>query len=263
MAQRIITMKKETEIAVKAAEEAGKILMGHFGRKMKIRNKGSGIRDLVTQVDIESNRKIMSILKKAFPDYGILSEEIPEEKGKCDCRWIIDPLDGTHNFIYDLPLFGVSIALERKGKIVLGVINLPYYRQMYTAEKGRGSFLNGKGIRVSKRGIREAMVTFGTGKREPDRRKAVGIMKGLLAEVSDIRMLGSAVVHYAYLATGKLEVYIDMMNKPWDNAAGFLIVEEAGGKVTDFSGKPWDVNTIPFVVSNNRTHEEILRIINQ
>lgn len=255
-------MKEETRVAVKAAEEAGKTLMRHFGKSLKIRNKGHGIRDLVTQADMESNKKIMSILKKAFPDYGILSEEIPEEKGG-NGRWIIDPLDGTHNFIYGIPLFGVSIALENKGKIVLGVINLPYEKGMFVAERGRGSLLNGKRIHVSDRGLKEAMVVFGAGKREPDKKKTAGIMKGLLLGVSDVRMIGSAVVHYTYLATGRMEAYIDMRNKPWDNAAGLLLVEEAGGKATDFSGKDWDANTTQFVASNGRVHEEILRIINK
>ena len=125
---------EEAKVAVKAAEEAGKILMAHFGRKLSIKHKGP--KDLVTQADMECNRKIISILKKAFPDYGILSEEIPEEKGKCDCRWVIDPLDGTHNFAYGIPLFGTSIGLEKDGKVILGVINLPYDKEMYVAERG-------------------------------------------------------------------------------------------------------------------------------
>lgn len=254
-------MKEETKVAVKAAEEAGKILMGHFGKGLKVRNKGSGIRDLVTQVDMESNKKIMSLLKKAFPDYGILSEELPEEKSDSGFRWIIDPLDGTHNFIYGLPIFGVSIALERDEKVVLGVINLPYEKKMFVAERGKGSFLNGKRIRVSKRGMKEAMVIFG-GKGNNTERTAK-IMSGIRKVVFEVRGLGAATVQHAYVAMGKADIYIDMENKPWDNAAGFLLVEEAGGRVSDFSGKPWDVNTMPFVVSNGRVHEEILRIVNQ
>ena len=253
----------ETRIAVKAAEEAGKIQMGHFGRDLEIRDKGKGgIRDLVTQADLESNQKIISILKAAFPEYGICSEESPEEKSDSGCRWIIDPVDGTHNFAYGIPLFGVSIALERKRKVILGVIYLPYYKEMYVAEKGKGATLNGKSIRVSKRGIREAMVIFGAGKRNNIERTAK-LMSGVRKGVFELRGLGAAVVQHAYVAMGKADIYIDMENKPWDNAAGFLIVEEAGGKVTDFSGKPWDVNTMPFVVSNGRVHEEILRIVNQ
>ncbi len=255
-------MMKETKVAVKVAEEAGKILMSHFGKSLKIRNKGSSRRDLVTQVDMESNKKIISILKKAFPDYGIFSEETPEEKSDSGFRWIIDPLDGTHNFIYGLPLFGVSVALERKGKVVLGVINLPYEKKMFVAERGKGSFMNGKRIRVSKRGIEEAMVVFGAGKKN-DAERTVKIMSGIRKGVFGVRGLGAATVQHAYVAMGKVDIYIDMENKPWDNAAGFLLVEEAGGRVSDFSGKPWDVNTIPFVVSNGRVHEEILRIVNQ
>ena len=147
------------------------------------------------------------------------------------------------------------------GKVVLGVINMPCDKQIFIAERGKGSLLNGKRIRVSNRGIREAMITFGTGKGH-DKRKALGVIKRLLARVSDMRMLGSAVVHHTYIAMGKLEVYIDMKNLPWDNAAGLLLVEEAGGKATDFSGSPWNANTTQFLASNGRVHKEILRIIN-
>jgi myo-inositol-1(or 4)-monophosphatase len=257
-------MMKETKTAIRAAREAGKILMGHFGKSLKIRDKGKrGIMNLVTQADMESNRKIISILKKAFPDYGILSEEIPEEKGKVNCRWIIDPLDGTHNFTYGIPLFGVSIALEREGKVMLGVMGLPIFKQMFLSERGRGAFVNGKRIRVSRRGVKEAIVIFGVDEQNPDKTESIRIMNRLEENVFQTRRLGSAVVQFAYLAMGRADAYIDIGNKPWDNAAGFLTVEEAGGRVSGFSGRGWDINDTRFIASNGVIHEEILRIVKQ
>lgn len=255
-------MLEETKVAVKAAREAGKILMSRFGKRLEFRDKGKGgIRDLVTQADLESNRKIISTLKAEFPDHGILSEELPEEKSSSGFRWVIDPIDGTHNFAYGIPLFGISIALEKDGKVILGVINMPYFKQMYVVERGKGSTLNGKKIHVSDRGIKEAMVVLGADKSKPD--KTVRVIKELMEGVFEVRKFGAAIIHYAYLATGSIESYIDLRNKPWDNAAGFLLVEEAGGKITDFSGNDWDINTIPLIASNGRVHEEILRIVNQ
>lgn len=254
-------MMRETRVAVKAAREAGKILMGHFGSELEVRDKGrDGVRSLVTRADMESNKRIISVLREKFPHYGILSEESPEEKSDSGFRWVIDPLDGTHNFAYGIPIFGVSIALERKGGIVLGVINIPYYKQMFVAERGEGSLLNGERIGVSGRGLREAMVAFGD-RNEPERTGEV--IRRLEERIFETRMFGAAVAQHAYLAMGKTEAYIEIGNMPWDNAAGFLLVEEAGGKVTDFQGNPCDINTTQFVASNGKVHEGILRIINQ
>jgi len=257
-------MMDETKTAVKAAREAGKIQMGHFGGDLEIRDKGkSGIRDLVTQADMESNRKIISTLKAEFPEHGFLSEELPEENKGAEFRWVIDPLDGTHNFAYGIPIFGVSIALERDGKVILGVINMPYFKQMYVAEKGKGSLLNGKKIHVSNRGIKEALTMCGSNEKRKDQTESARIIKKLWEETFRVRTLGAAIFHFAYLASGNVDLYVDMGNKPWDNAAGFLLVEEAGGKVTDFKGRPWDLNGERFIASNGKVHEEILRIVNQ
>lgn len=257
-------MMKETMVAVKAAREAGKILMARFGKRLEIRDKGrDGFRNLVTQADMDSEKRIISILKTEFPGYGILSEESPEEKSDSGFRWIIDPLDGTNNFAYGIPLFGVSIALEREGELALGVINLPYYGHMLVAERGKGALLNGERIGVSGRGLREAMVMFGGDSDNPDKGETAGVMRRLEESVFNVRRLGAAVVHHSYVAAGIADAYVDLGNRPWDNAAGFIIVEEAGGRATDLSGKPWCGNNTRLITSNGKLHEGILRIVNQ
>ncbi len=257
-------MRRETETAVRAAREAGRILLARFGRRLEIRDKGrGGVRSLVTQADMESEQRIISILKSEFPGYGFLSEERPEVESDSGYRWVIDPLDGTHNFAYGIPIFGVSIALEREGRLALGVINLPCYGQLFVAERGKGCLLNGERVRVSGRGLEEAMVIFGGDSGSPDKRETADVMRRLEEGAFEVRRLGAAVVHYAYVASGIADAYVDMGNRPWDNAAGFLLVEEAGGKATDFSGRPWSGGNTQVAASNGKIHEGILRIINQ
>lgn len=255
-------MKEETQIAVKAAKAAGRILLGHFGTILDVERKGP--KELVTQVDLECNRKIISTLRAAYPEHGIYSEETPEDFGDSECRWVIDPVDGTHNFIYGMPLFGVSIALEREGKSILGVMYLPYNNRLLVAEKGRGATLNSRRIHVTvRKSLKNAMIIFGGDVRNPSKRQTAEAARKVEEGVFGIRRFGSAVAHYDYVASGAADAYIQIRNKVWDNAAGFLIVEEAGGKVTDWSGRDWNINTTQFVASNGRIHKELLRLVGE
>jgi len=146
------------ELAITAAKEAGKILLDGFGKIKRVDTKG--IRDLVSNVDIASEKKIIETIKTRYPDHNILCEESDSHITNSDYKWIIDPLDGTHNYIYGLSTYGVSIALEYKGELVLGVIYVPYSNEMFWAERGKGAYLNNERLRVSDRKLDEAMVVF-------------------------------------------------------------------------------------------------------
>lgn len=173
---------------------------------------------------------------------------------------MIDPLDGTHNFVHGLPLFGVSVALERRKQVLVGVIYLPLLNEFYVAERGKGALLNGKKISVSNRGIKEAMVGFGALLRSKSKQK-IEMLKKLAGNVFDIRILGAAVYTSSLIAHGKFDAHIAVTTKPWDIAAGALLIEEAGGRITDLKGNKFNPYIDNFVSSNGKIHDEILRII--
>lgn len=251
---------KDAKISViKAAKEAGKILMENYGKIKFIKTKKQ--KSFVTNVDIESENAIFSIIRKKFPEHDILSEEFGSLNKKSDYRWFIDPLDGTHNYINNIPLFGVSIAMAYKDKMQIGVINLPYFKELYVAEKGKGAFLNGKKIRVSaKKELKNSFffIEFVL-RRNPE--KKIELFNKIKDIAYDIRVLGSAVVAQAYVAKGSADIYLIQQTNPWDIAAGFLLIEEANGKVTDFKGNEWNPYMGKYIASNKFLHDKILKVL--
>ncbi|MBI4018843.1 MAG: inositol monophosphatase [Candidatus Aenigmarchaeota archaeon] len=248
-------MSKEMELAIKAAKNAGKIIMKHYSKIDKLHYKSA--RDFATQADFDAEKSIISAIKKVFPAHAILAEE-SGESGSSDSKWIIDPLDGTHNFVVEVPLFGVGIALERKGQVVLSVIYLPCSKELYSAEKGKGAFLNGKRIFVSPR-KENFMVTFGGfwGISDPFVRKRFDKLAEKFHD--DFRIPGSAVVQLAWLASGKADGSLMLNEKPWDIAPA-LIVEEAGGVVTGINGEKWTPYLTHYVAATKMLHREILNL---
>ena len=245
------------QTAIKAAKEAGKILMKYYGKGIKGRVKFED--SLVSKVDLEAEKKIISIIKSKYPGHAILSEECGSKKGN-SYKWLIDPLDGTHNYLYGIPLFGTSIALEYNGEVILGVIYLPYYNQLYVAEKGKGAFLNGKRIRVSKTNkLKKAMIIYDGGLQRSKKSKLKALDK-LIDAVFRIRILGAACVNLISVAKGGADIYLEHSTNPWDVAAGLLIVEESGGKVTTLDGKKHDLSEKGFVASNGKLHKDIIRL---
>tara|TARA_Y100000310_G_scaffold70474_1_gene66150 strand:- start:9375 stop:10127 length:753 start_codon:yes stop_codon:yes gene_type:complete len=246
-------------LAIKAAKGAGKILMKNFGKVKSVRVKDQ--ESYVTNVDLESEKFIISTIREKYPDHDIVSEESGRLNKKSDYRWYIDPLDGTHNYIHKLPMFGVSIGLEYKGKIILGVIFLPYFNELYVAEKGKGAFLNGKKIKVSnKKMLKKSFIITDLVLRYLPEKK-IDMLNKLKGSVYDIRVLGSAVYGYTSVAKGNADAYITIYTYPWDVAAGALIVEEASGKVTDFKGNGWDANTGKFISSNKKIHDQLVKVL--
>ncbi|MCK4243362.1 inositol monophosphatase [Candidatus Bathyarchaeota archaeon] len=249
-----LQMKK---LAVLAAKEAGNILLENFGKKKIIKSKSGG--ELVTDSDIESEEKIIGLIKENYPDHSIISEEKGTLKKNSDYTWIIDPLDGTHNFIHGLPLFAVSIALEYKGKIVLGVVNIPFFDEVYLAEKGKGAYCNGTKIFVSKKNLKEAFLLYGSRLLKKGEIEKPSFFN-LVDSVFRTRIIGTTAVCLTLVASGKAEAYVTL-GKPEDVAGGCLILEEAKGTITDLNGGSWNPYMKMFVASNGKTHEKMLNIL--
>ena len=251
-----MNLSKERNILLQAAKEAGKIILKYYGKESGAREKSN--KSLVSRADIESNKIIIKTIKKKFPNHSILSEETGFEDNKSDYKWVIDPLDGTHNFIHGIPLFGTSIALEHKNEIILGVLHFPKLSTTAFAEKGKGAFLNGRKIKVSKKnklGYSFISVDYG----QYDRKRRLKMLEGFGNKNIDFRSFGSAVYELLLVACGKSDAYIITSTNEWDVAAGILLIEEAGGKITDLKGKNWDFKKNNFVISNGKLHKKLLK----
>ena len=253
-----MNFKKEKSVALLAAKSAAKILLHYYGKKETIRIKPN--KSLVATADLEANKIIIKIIKKYFPEHSILSEETGFEDNNSDYRWVIDPLDGTHNFLHEIPVFGTSIALVHKDEIVVGVLHFPVLCITATAEKNKGAFLNGKRIKVSgKSSLDHSFVLFEFA--YANRREKTDFLEKLVHETIDVRNFGSAIYNLILIACGKCESYILFSTREWDVAAGFLIVEESGGKITNLNGQKWNLQENKYVVSNGKVHKEILNYL--
>ena len=246
------------KLAIRACKEIGKILQGSFGKAIKVKSKGD--RDLVTNIDKRCEKLILKLIKKHYPKDGIVSEESANVSSNSGFRWIIDPIDGTHNFIHQIEIFGTSCALEFKDKVVLGVIYMPWTNQLYTAQKGKGAYCNGKRITVSKRRLKESTLIYDS-TLHLDKKKMLKSLGEFVDKIFNLRMFGCTVRSLTYVAEGKAEAEIEFNDKVWDFAAGLLLVEEAGGKSTDFKGRPWNTKTRGYIASNGIVHKELLEII--
>lgn len=220
--------------------------------------------DFVTHVDKESEQIIINTIKSNFPDHNFLTEESVKEYETGYYRWIIDPLDGTTNFIHSYPVFSVSIALEFQGEIILGIVYDPVRDEMFSAEKGKGAFLNGSPFRVSSiDGMDSSIIATGF----PFRNKVMiddylKLFKNIFQKVSDIRRAGSAALDLAYLACGRCDGFFELGLSPWDVAAGSILIKEAGGIITDFSGSSDYLSTGNIVAGTPALHSEILNEVN-
>ncbi|MBI5332872.1 MAG: inositol monophosphatase [Candidatus Aenigmarchaeota archaeon] len=255
-----MTFEKELKAAQLACEKAGKLLLNH-NKELNITNKGYG--DIATQADTDAEKAIIQILESHFPDYGILAEESGEKKSKGK-KWIIDPLDGTQNFARGSPIFGTTVALEDSGKIVLAVIHLPKIGERLYAIKGKGAFSNGKRIHVSARHDDKSSILFG-GMRQINKSEKTKQMFLVLNRKYPhcFRVMGCATYNAASVAIGRAEALVSPGSKPWDLAAGCLIVQEADGIVSDSSGNPADIYKADFVLSNKLIHKDIINCINE
>lgn len=250
-------MTRELEAAIEAAEAAGEVLRDGFGRQLNVEYKGET--ELVTEADEKAEQKIREILEETFPAYGILAEESGELEGEADARWIVDPLDGTTNYIHGVPFFSVSIALQRGSEVVLGVVYDPMNEQTYAAERGEGATLNGQIIRVSDTDeLIKAVLTTGFSTEHEDISADLDVFGKFIRRTRGVRQLGSAALEACYVAAGRLDGYYRRGLSVWDVAAGSLIIEAAGGKVTDYQGDKLSLQGTEIVASNGFLHPSLV-----
>ncbi|MDR2772632.1 MAG: inositol monophosphatase [Elusimicrobiota bacterium] len=252
--------------ALKAAEAGAGILMKYYGKTLNIEYKSAT--DPVSQADKNSQKKIISIIKKDFPTHGFLAEEDGVSDIQKEFCWIIDPLDGTVNFVHGLPQFCVSIALKHKKEIIAGVIYAPAIKEVFIAQKGKGAYFNGKRIKSSKNALltRSLGVTGFPYQIKGKEDRVFKNFENMVLNVQGVRRLGSAALDMAYTACGRLDFFWEETLKGWDIAAGIIIIKEAGGVVTDYKGGKdyFSVNNdaTMLAASNKKLHKQLLGILN-
>lgn len=254
-------MKDRREVGLDAAERAGKILLEGLSGPAEVAFKGAV--NLVTQFDREAEAVIVEVLRQAFPNDRILSEEGGGQSGETGYSWLIDPLDGTTNFAHGYPVFCVSIGLQRDGEVVAGIVHDPNKREWFVAERGQGARLNDRPIRVSTETQLDRSL-LATGFPYDLRESPVNNLdyfNRFVLRAQAIRRAGSAALDLCYVAAGRLDGYWELKLGPWDSAAGGLMVEEAGGRVTDFQGGEFRPEDGWIVASNGLIHEEMLEVL--
>lgn len=248
---------------LQSAEAAGLIMKEHFVTNFSISNK-EGINNLVTEVDHKSEKAIINIIKKSFPNHYILSEEAGEIIEDSEFKWIIDPIDGTVNYANGIPICCVSIALEKNGKMILGAVYNPFIGEMFFAEKGEGAFLNNQKISVTKTtDINKSCLVTGFPYSYLDTPNGpLQVFEKFIRKGIPVRRLGSAAIDLCWVAAGRFDGFYEHNLSAWDSAAGFLMVEEAGGKVTDFKGDYYSPYQPHIIASNGLLHADLHRIVN-
>ena len=257
-----------TPVAAEIAREAGALLRDYFAQGVATEYKGDV--DLVTVADRAAEKLIRTRLGEVFPDHGIYGEEGTRERLDREFRWYVDPLDGTTNFAHGFPQFCVSLGLEQRGAgvkdeadgiLVGAVIYDPMRDELFVAERGRGATLNGKTIRVSKTAhLAEALVATGFPSRKRHQNPNIHFYHEITLRSHGVRRAGSAALDLAYVAAGRLEGFWEFNLNPWDTAAGILLVEEAGGRVSDFGGGTFRLSSEETLVSNGLIHDELVKI---
>ena len=253
-------------VMVNACRKASKTLIRDFGEVEKLQVSPKGPGDFVSASDKKVEKILIEELQKAKPNYSILSEEIGEIKNDDEFRWIIDPIDGTANFLHGIPHFGISVGLEQNKEIICGVIYDPIKDEMFMAEKGNGSYVNNQRIRVSARNKLEECIIFTGGPKHSSKEQKLSLeeyKKFSLHVPTPIRKLGSASLDMAYVAAGRCDGFWQRNLNYWDIAAGIIIIKEAGGFITDFEGKDSYVENKTILATNSKITEEMIKVLKQ
>jgi len=249
------------QTAIKAAKLAGKIMLENYGNVGKISFKEND-RSILTKVDLECEKAIINVIKEKFPDHNIIGEESGDEKVKSKFSWVIDPIDGTTNYLQNIPLFCCSIALAKNNVPFLGVVYEPVRDELFYAEKNKGAYLNNNKIKVSsKTNLNEAVILPGLPSASHVSVDTLEKAIKLFGKVRGIRITGSAAINLSYVACGRIDVYLNENIKAWDAAAGVILIEEAGGLVTDLDLNKWDINKKTILATNKLLHKKILKLI--
>ena len=252
---------KFKKVAAGAAVSAGNFIAKNVGKIKSIRYKGET--NIVTDIDKEAERRVVNEIRKSYPRHNFLAEEKIYQKRESDFTWIIDPIDGTTNFLHGFPFFCVSVALAYREKVIVGVVYDPSKNELFHAERKKGAFLNKKRIHVS--GVREvgkALLSTGFAYNvKRSKHNNVNNFAKFLKTSQAVRRPGSAALDICYVACGRFDGFWELLLSPWDTAAGFRIVEEAGGKVTKFDGSKYTVYDKEILVSNSKIHSRMVKTL--
>jgi myo-inositol-1(or 4)-monophosphatase len=246
------------------ARKSGEIIRNAYRTRFTVEIKADNVKNLVTEIDKKSEQTITEFIRKKYPDHNILAEEGGEIKSNSEYFWVIDPLDGTTNFAHGLPIFSVSIGLQYKNETVAGVVYDVMRDVVYSAEKGSGAFENDKKIVVSSNNnIEESLLVTGFPYNVAENpEKAFERFIVMLKKARAVRRLGSAAIDFCYVASGTFDGFWEVYLNPWDICAGKLIVEEAGGKVTDFNGNPISIFNKQILSTNGKIHYKMIELLN-
>lgn len=255
-------LKKYKEVLNEAIDESAKILLEYLDTDFEIGRK-LNYSDLVTEVDKKSEAKIIEIVHKHFPEHNVLSEEVGNLNMLSDYVWIVDPIDGTINYAHSVPIFCISIALEIKKEVVLGMVYNPITKERFFAEKGKGAFLNDKKISVTDTGaLRDALLVTGFPYGAKDNMDhCIDHFVNFVKLGLPIRRLGSAAIDICYVACGHFDGFWEVSLNAWDVAAGYLIAKEAGAVLTDFFGKDYSIYNKQILATNGKIHNEMMGVL--
>jgi myo-inositol-1(or 4)-monophosphatase len=261
MMRKPLNLDQVQRVGIAAAYKGAEVLESFFGRISRIDKKGAI--DLVTEADTGAEKRIIQTIRNTFPDHSILAEESGLTGKRSDCRWIVDPLDGTTNFAHRLDVFANSIAFAIDGEIALGIVLIPAAGELFAATRGRGATLNGRPIRVSSISeVGESLLVTGFPYNFKELLEPImARFTRCLSAAQGVRRLGSAAIDLCYLACGRFEAFWEEHLAPWDTAAGFLIAKEAGATVTDFGDQPFTVDKQEILATNGLIHKEMLDIL--
>jgi myo-inositol-1(or 4)-monophosphatase len=259
-----MTLEHERDLllqtAVQAARGAGQMLVERLSSPRAVYIKG--LRDIVTDADLAAEEMITQVIRARFPDHALLMEEGGTSSGDAPYVWVVDPLDGTTNYSRRLPVFSVSIGLVHQGELDVGVVYDPLADRLFAARRGQGATLNGEPLRVSAIDrVGDAVVGLDWARAQSDRREILTRLGQIAPACGTVRGLGSATLGLCYVAAGWIDAYFNVGLKPWDLAAGLLLIREAGGRDTDLTGNPWQPWGRRVLVSNGRVHQALLKLM--
>ncbi len=247
------------KLATEAAVEAGDFLLRNFGNITKVEKKGD--RNFATNLDKEAEEMVLARIRAKYPSHGVIAEESGKSKVDSEYIWIIDPLDGTHNFMRNINIFGVSIGIVRKGVFVGGVIYMPKDKELYAAQRGGGAYKNGNKIHVSDNSeFKDCSISFDSSIRYAPK-VMLGVLGDLAKEVFNVRMFGSSVRTLSYIAEGVLDFAVEFHDRPWDFAGGVCIIEEAGGRLSTLKGDALTYQDIGYIASNTVMHNDVQKMV--
>ena len=248
-------------VAIAAAKEAGKLLNENFQKVKSMSFKGEN--DIVTEIDLKSEKIILDAIKSRFPDHDILSEEAGTiGDGASRYTWVIDPIDGTKNYYHSMNPYRVGICLLEDKKLILNVLYNPTKDEVYVAQKGRGAFLNDKKITVNNNAdLKTSIVMFHLSSKKESRVRIINVLEKVSEATMSMRIFGSSLASMSYIASGKFDVYFTVQTKPWDILPVALLIEEAGGKVTDIEGNEITYESTSVIASNGKVHDQMVELL--